>query len=186
MRLRYISAALAVITVLAICMGPTSAAGYLDPQIKRQEAAHAVAETARQYGYAEDSAVIQAAQADWWAAQSQIDKDLEFLTRVVWCEAGSSWLSDRHQQLVACVVLNRCADPRFPNTIRDVVYAPGQYRCTSWLYRDSWDKIPARCYENARKAAYGEVDCPACVVWQSGGFQGVGLYCKIGNTYFCY
>ncbi|MBQ1805792.1 MAG: cell wall hydrolase [Oscillospiraceae bacterium] len=183
---RIITAAVAVILFAAILTSGASAAGYFDPQLRRQEAAHAVAETARAYGYAEDSAVIQAASADWWAAQDEINRDMELLTRVVWCEAGSDRLPDRQQQLVACVVLNRCADPRFPSTIQEVVYAPKQYSCTSWLYRDPWSSIPARCYENARAAAFGEVDCPACVVWQSGGFQGVGLYCKIGNTYFCY
>lgn len=184
--LRVIVVLLVVLIAAVIITGKASAAGYLDPYLQRQEAAHAVAETARQYGYPEDSSVIQAAQQDWWQAQQEIEAELALLTRVVWCEAGDNRLSDRHQQLVACVVLNRCADPRFPSTIRDVVYAPGQYSCTSWLYRDAWSSIPARCYDNARKAAYGEVDCPACVVWQSGGFQGRGLYCRIGNTYFCY
>lgn len=161
-------------------------AHHFDEQESRQTAAHAVAETARQYGYPEDSAVIQAAQADWWAAQSEIEADLDLLTRIVWFEAGASWLPDRQQQLVACVVINRVADPRFPGTVREVAYQRGQYSCASRLYSVTREQIPARCYANAKLAAYGMVDCPASVVWQAGFRQGRGVYERIGNTYFCF
>lgn len=184
---RIITAAL-VIGLAVMLMTGTASAHYFDKQEQAKEAAHAVAETARAYGYAEDSAVIQAASADWWAAQNQIEQELDLLTRVVYFEAGANNLTDRHQQLVACVVVNRCADPRFPSNIHDVVYAvnPIQYSCYRWLYSVDRSQIPARCYDNAKKAAYGQVDCPATVVWQAGFLQGRGIYEKIGNTYFCW
>lgn len=184
--LRVIVVLLIVLIVAVIITGRASAAGYFDPQLQRQEAAHAVAETARSYGYAEDSAVIQAASADWWAAQAEMESEIDLLARVIWFEAGSNWISDRQQQLVAQVVLNRCADSRFPNTIADVVYAPRQYSCASRLYSISRDRIPQRCYDNALKAARGEVECPANVVWQAGFRQGKGVYAYMGNTYFCW
>lgn len=108
------------------------------------------------------------------------------LGRVVYFEAGSSRISDRHQQLVACVVLNRCADERFPATISDNVYKRGQYACAGKLYSVSRDKIPTRCFNNAKMAAYDCVECPETVVWQAQFKQGRGTYERIGNTYFCY
>lgn len=182
---KIIAVVIAVMAVTTVCMGSASAL-YIDQYLERQEAAHAVAETARKYGYAEDSAVIQAASADWWTAQAELDAEIDLLARVVWFEAGANWLSDRHQQLVACVVLNRCEDSRFPSTIKGVVYAKGQYSCASRLYSISKSNIPARCYENARLAAYGHVECPANVVWQAGFKQGRGVYAYMGNTYFCW
>lgn len=185
MKTRVFAIGIALMAVMTVCAGSASAL-YIDPYLERQEAAHAVAETARAYGYAEDSAVIQAAQADWWQAQAELDAEIDMLARVVWFEAGSNWISDRQQQLVAQVVLNRCADSRFPSTIKGVVYAKGQYSCASRLYSIGKANIPARCYENAKLAVYGQVDCPANVVWQAGFKQGKGVYAYMGNTYFCW
>lgn len=145
-----------------------------------------MAEAARELGYGEDSVIITEAKAHYASAQDEIDTELDLLGRVVYFEAGSSWISDRHQQLVACVVLNRCADSRFPATISENVYKRGQYACAGRLYSISRDKIPARCFDNAKAAAYGAVECPASVVWQAQFKQGKGTYEKIGNTYFCY
>lgn len=181
---RIIAALVAVIMTLALT---TSAGAYLlEPQVNRQIAAHTVAETARSVWYAEDSAIIQTAQADWWAAQAEIDSQLDLLTRVVWFEAGSSWISDRQQQLVAAVVCNRVADSRFPSTLSGVVYQTGQYSCSGRLYSISASAIPARVKANAKAAAYGQVECPANVVFQAGFRQGRGVYERGYNTFFCY
>ena len=181
---RLITAGIAVIMALSIS---TTAGAYLvEPQINRQIAAHYVAEAARSVGYAETSAIIQTAQADWWAAQNEIDSQLDLLTRVVWFEAGSSWISDRQQQLVAAVVCNRVADSRFPGTLNGVVYQSGQYSCSGRLYSISASAIPARVRANAKAAAYGQVECPSNVVFQAAFRQGRGVYERGYNTYFCY
>lgn len=182
------------ITVIAVALAMTAllstavnaSAHYFDEQEAQKEEAHAVAEAAREAGFPENHPIITEAQGRWWSAQMDIDRQLDLLTRVVWFEAGSNWLSDRHQQLVAQVVLNRIADPRFPNTMDGVIYARGQYSCAGRLYSIHWSKITQRCYDNARAAAYGLVECPANVVYQSGGMQGRGLYEFHYNTYFCY
>lgn len=181
---RIITAVLAV--AMALTIGSTAGAYLVEPQVNRQIAAHYVAEAARSVGYAESSAIIQAAQADWWAAQNEIDSQLDLLTRVVWFEAGSSWISDRQQQLVGAVVCNRVADSRFPSTLSGVVYQTGQYSCSGRLYSISASAIPARVKANARAAAYGQVECPANVVFQAGFRQGRGVYERGYNTYFCY
>lgn len=172
--------------VVFIVKGCAADAGYFDAHEARKEAAHQMAEAARELGYAEDSEIITAAKTHYETAQSEIDAELDMLGRVVYFEAGSSWISDRHQQLVACVVLNRCADERFPATISDNVYKRGQYACAGKLYSISRDKIPERCFNNAKMAAYDSVECPATVVWQAQFKQGRGTYERIGNTYFCY
>ena len=185
MRMR-LTAALAAAAICLTALTGGASALYFDGQEARKAGAHAVAETARAYGYTETSAVIQTAQADWWQAQAEIDEQVDLLARVIWFEAGSSWISDRQQQLVACVVLNRCADPRFPATISGVVYQRGQYSCASRLYSISKMNIPARCYANARLAAYGAVDCPVNVIYQAAFCQGTGVYEKGYRTFFCY
>lgn len=181
-----IVALIIIALILFIAKGCSADAGYFDGQEQRKAAAHQMAEAARELGYGEDSAIITEAKAHYASAQDEIDAELDMLGRVVYFEAGSSWISDRHQQLVACVVLNRCADERFPATIKDNVYKRGQYACAGNLYTISRDKIPERCFNNAKMAAYDYVECPVGVVWQAQFKQGRGTYERIGNTYFCY
>lgn len=51
--------------------------------------------------------------------------DLELLAAIIYCEArGESYYG---QLAVGAVVLNRVNDPRFPNTIRGVIYSPNQF-----------------------------------------------------------
>lgn len=91
--------------------------------------------------------------------------ELEKLAAVVYAEAGSSWCTDYHQQCVASVVLNRVEDSRFPDTIHDVLYAPGQYPGTcSKTYYD------ARALENARLVL--EEGPVVDAIWQANFKQG--------------
>ena len=181
-----VAAVVAAAVIVWIAGSCSASAGYFDAHEQRKEAAHTMAEAARELGYGEDSVIITEAKAHYASAQDEIDAELDMLGRVVYFEAGSSWISDRHQQLVACVLLNRCADGRFPSTIEGNVYKRGQYACAGRLYSVTAAQIPARCYDNAKAAAYGAVDCPATVVWQAQFKQGRGTYERIGNTYFCY
>lgn len=56
--------------------------------------------------------------------------EYELLCRTVYCEAGNQ--SIHTQTLVALTILNRVKDNKFPNTIKDVVYAPNAYAVTTW------------------------------------------------------
>lgn len=58
-------------------------------------------------------------------SQRKSSGDIDLLYSVVQAEAGNQDIQG--QQLVTDVILNRLDDPRFPNTIEDVVYAPGQF-----------------------------------------------------------
>lgn len=112
------------------------------------------------------------------------NEELDLLARVIWSEAGSDWLSDEHQRAVASVVVNRVNDNRFPNTIREVVYQPGQYGC---VYNGMIYQTPnQRAYDNARFVLENGVTTPINVVWQAKGRQGKGVWKYIQGHYFCY
>lgn len=112
------------------------------------------------------------------------DEELNMLSRIIFAEAGSDWITDEHQLAVGSVVLNRMADSRFPNTMRDVIFQEGQYACT-WdgnYYKDPNE----RAVNNAKYLLENGVTIPNNVVWQSQEKQGKGLWKKIQNHYFCY
>lgn len=124
------------------------------------------------------------------------DEELQILANTVWHEAR--YCTDRHQQLVAAVVMNRVADVRFPDTVRDVVTQPGQYGTGTYAANlpdlEAEDAEMQRCILNAREALEGRVKCPADVVFQAEFRQGTGVYEEIAvdtgyfrsTTYFCY
>lgn len=118
------------------------------------------------------------------AAPTYSNSDIDLLARVINSEAGSSWHTDEHQRAVGSVVLNRVADGRFPNTIRDVVYQKGQYGCVS---NGMINRTPSqRAIDNAKYLIENGVTIPTNVVWQSGGKQGNGVWKYIQGHYFCY
>ena len=112
------------------------------------------------------------------------EEELNLLAKIIWCEAGSDWLTDEHQRAVASVVINRKNDSRFPNTIKDVIYQEGQYGC---VYNGMINQKPnQRAYDNAKYVLENGVTIPTNVVWQSKSTQGRGLYKYIQGQYVCY
>lgn len=154
-----------VISALLCTCGFTKANVTVEPlRTNRQGELHALANMARDMGLPEDSPIITEAQRLWL----EEEQNLRILAKVVRNEAG--YCSDRHQQLVAQVVLNRVESPLFPDNIVDVVNAPLQYNPAYTrnlpVYGGS-DEETNRAFENALKAMNGEVDCPTNVVYQS-------------------
>ena len=104
--------------------------------------------------------------------------DLLLLSRVIYREAGSNWLSEEWKMSVGEVVLNRVASEEFPNTVREVVMQPGQY---GGLTKEFKYLRPSRiCVEIALRLLSGEriLDEPS-VVFQSNGHLGSGVYKKL-------
>lgn len=125
-------------------------------------------------------------------SENYTEEDLMLIAKVIAAEAGSNNVSDRCNELVGAVIVNRVNHESFPNTIEEVVYAPGQYATVSQLDSIVPDE---RDIENARRALEGEIDCPADVVWQANFPQcawgtSVDIYEKIetpyGTMYFCH
>lgn len=116
--------------------------------------------------------------------------DLMLLSRIIYAEAGSEWLSDEWKMSVGEVVLNRVASPEFPNTIAEVLAQPGQYYGANSRYFNSL--IPTeRCANCAMRLLNGERNLEPSVVFQANFRQGGGVqtayYDKsLGWTYFCY
>jgi N-acetylmuramoyl-L-alanine amidase len=54
------------------------------------------------------------------------ESEMDLLARLVRAEAQTEPFEGKIA--VACVVLNRVESPKFPNTIKDVIYTPGQFQ----------------------------------------------------------
>ena len=93
------------------------------------------------------------------------DEDLYWLSRVVFAEAGCDWFPDWVQRDVASVVLNRVADSRYPDTIKDVIFDPGQYSCvdSGSIYNTPSVKV----VENCRWVLENGSTLPVSVIGQS-------------------
>jgi len=114
--------------------------------------------------------------------------DLFWLSRVIQRESGNQSLEG--QMSVGSVVLNRVNSEHFPNTIRDVIYQPGQY---GPVYNGSIHWTPSqRVIDNARYLLENGSICPPNVTGQCGMITGSGLYTSyydsiLGTTiYFSY
>ena len=95
-----------------------------EARIEELEHKARVAEEAQKWKEATDksrSIVVRTKEIDF--------NDLYLLARLVESEAGNE--SYETKMMVASVVMNRVADSRFPNTIKEVVYQKGQFEVTS-------------------------------------------------------
>lgn len=123
-------------------------------------------------------------------AETYTFEDLMLLSKIIYAEAGSEWLSDEWKMCVGEVVLNRVASPEFPNTIKDVLEQPGQYYGANSSYFNNL--IPSeRSVRCAIRLLNGERYLESSVVFQANFRQGSGtqtaFYDKyLGWTYFCY
>lgn len=139
---------------------------------------------------AEEAAAAQAGEAP--EERAYTDEELQILTNVVYYEANGC--TDRHQQLVAAVVLNRVGSKHFPGTLREVVEQPRQYSRSytrNLPALDTEDENLQKAMRNATAALEGDVECPENVVFQAEFRQGNGVYETIrsawgSTTYFCY
>ena len=113
--------------------------------------------------------------------------DLYNLAHVTYAEAGNcGWYM---MISVASVVVNRVKSPLFPNTIQEVIFAPGQYAPT-WN-GTFWLEPSQEAIEVAEYVLENGSQIDESVVWQAEFPQGNGVYDKIespwGTTmYFCY
>lgn len=117
-------------------------------------------------------------------------EDLYLLSKIIYAEAGSDWLSDEWKLCVGEVVLNRVNSPVFPCSIPEVLYQPGQYYGADSAYFR--ELMPSRrCIELALRLLEGERLMEPSVVYQANFEQGSGVYRSyhdelLGWTYFCY
>lgn len=162
---------LALILIVFCVILATPAHAYDGTRITtaRQDALHEAADILRSCGYADDSDVIKTIQAEWRAEQEKLD----IIAKVIAHEAPPEWCEWDHSVAVGVVVLNRVASPLFPNTVREVVAAPGQYlRSYTYDFADT-SRI---AYEAAAAALDGAHDVPEDCYWQDTHVQGAAIW----------
>lgn len=133
----------------------------------------------------------------------EVEKDLNYTYDELYCmavviynEAGSNNCTDQQREYVGYVVMNRVKDPRYPNTIREVLEQPGQYEglgVSGVHFADraanvTETKAIERAWGTAKKVLENKdnIPIPSNVVFQAEYTQGTGIYKQLNNTYFCY
>lgn len=114
---------------------------------------------------------------------SYSQEDLELLSRIVYVEARG--LSQEAKLAVANVVMNRVKSPRFPNTIKEVIYQRGQFppaHKSSFLN----NKVSSQALEAAKRALEGENNIDDCLFFNNRPFKSKknDLYKVIEGEYF--
>ena len=161
----FICLAVLVIFLLIVLVMPAEAYEGEPVRTNRQEILHEAADILRSYGYAEDSEAIMAMK-DAWAAEQEA---LDIIAKVIQHEADPAWCEWEHSVAVGAVVCNRVKSPYFPDTVKEVVAAPGQYLPA---YTYGFDKTSRLAYEAAKAALDGDHDVPEDAYWQDNKVQG--------------
>ena len=111
------------------------------------------------------------------------NQEVELLARLINAEAGAEWCTSEMKRLVGVVALNRTKHKAFPDTLKEVIYQQGQYKC---VIDGNINKQPTKeCYIIAKNLLTNGYDDPKDVIWQSEFIQGKRVYKKIKNMYFC-
>lgn len=110
-------------------------------------------------------------------------EDIDLLARIIQLECGADWCSDELQYLTGAVIINRVDDPRFPNTIRDVIYSPGQYSTVGLLYSIEPSERSIKVAEKI--ILWGVEDTPPDLVYQANFKQGSEVYRYLEGVYLC-
>ena len=183
-----LTALLCMVFIVLCLILTTPARAYEGPRITtaKQDALHEAAERLRAAGYGEDTPVLQALSEAWWREQ----EDLDIIAKVIRFEADPEWCEWEHSVAVGAVVMNRVRSPFFPDSVREVVAAPGQYLET---YTCGFDQTPRLCYEAAKAVLDGDHDVPEDCYWQDTHVQGTAIWkafvCDTGwfrsVTYIC-
>ena len=124
-----------------------------------------------------------------YAQEDEIDSnDLYILSHIINAEAGDDNCSHDLRIAVGSVVLNRVADPDFPDTIHDVVFDEGQYEPT---WNGGYEKLPSEdSIETAKFLLENGSQIPANCVYQANFEQGSETWKPFetiyGITYICY
>ena len=107
--------------------------------------------------------------------------ELDLLSRLIQAEAGADWCTDELQRAVGSVVLNRIDDDRYPNTMKEVIYQPGQYSTAKNGKIDR--KATDRARKNAEFLLRNGSTLPEDVIFQANFKQGK-VYTEMQGVYF--
>jgi len=193
-RLRQVSAWLGLAGSVAFCM-TAGAAGFhqievakhtamLTADISEPETAHPVATTIVNVSAEPGAYVIFSEQPEEEVPAPNIreisDEDRDLIASTIAAEAENQPLEGKI--LVAHVILNRVDSEVFPDTIREVISAPGQF--TTWSNGQIQRAVPSvQDYEAVKLALKGEGHEP--VYFFRNQHYGCGKpYTQVGDHYF--
>lgn len=109
------------------------------------------------------------------------EEDMRLFAKILWLECRGEPVEG--QQAVAEVILNRLVSENFPDTIRGIVYAEGQFPSTP----DIPDAQPTQTqYEAIEDALNGPYILPMEVVFYAKFKENKNFWGQIGDHYFCY
>lgn len=116
------------------------------------------------------------------------DDDLYCLAHIINAECGDDNCSHEQRIATGSVVLNRVAADDFPDTVRGVVFDPGQYSPT---WNGSFEKEPSQdSWDTAEFLLENGSQIPEDCIWQAEFKQGSGEWDRFktiyGITYICY
>lgn len=109
------------------------------------------------------------------------EEEKYLLARIIWLEARGE--SFDGQQAIAEIVLNRLVSDRFPNTIRDVIYAEGQFSTTKFLDTAKPGELQYKAIECAMTQ---KSVLPMDVFFFGRAAKTSKVWGKIGGHTFCY
>lgn len=110
---------------------------------------------------------------------SEADKYL--MAQIIWLEARGE--SFEGQQAIAEIILNRLVSDSFPNTVRDVIYAEGQFSTTKFLDTAKPGEIQYKAIECAMTE---HSVLPIDVYFFGRSARTSKVWGKIGGHIFCY
>ena len=103
------------------------------------------------------------------------------LAKLLWLECrGESY---EGQQAVAEVILNRMAADNFPNTLKSIIYAEGQFPSIVDMHKAGATQTQ---YEAIEAALNGPYVLPIDVVFYAKFKENGNFWGQIGQHYFCY
>lgn len=109
--------------------------------------------------------------------------EYEILAAMIWCESGNQ--SYECNLAVASVIMNRVRSSKFPNTVKGVVFAQGQFPpATGGILEDclKYGKTTENCYKAAQAAMNGEDNTNGCLYFNTYRGDREGL--RIGAMVF--
>lgn len=109
------------------------------------------------------------------------DQDMELIARLI-CAEGESEPFDG-QQAIAEVILNRLVSEQFPSTVKNVIYAEGQFLGSRQMYKAEPTYTQ---YKAVERALYGPYILPEDVVFFATFAVNDKIWGKIGVHTFCY
>ena len=114
-------------------------------------------------------------------ADALYDEYYRLMLLIVTGECGDTYYPSTDQYYVMNVIENRVKSKYYPDTVREVIFQPGQYQPT---WDGSWSKTPNnRTKKNVKKYLRGkiETDMPENVVYQAMFTQGDYVWRHVSN-----